>query len=218
MARQRADTRSHVIFCTFRTFFWCAYEYRSITSRPDPFGRRSTMRRRRDSGNVHRPRTFAAQHHGSHRQHRQGAAGIAGGPQPPDPFSQHELFGLKWREAPPTCASTWKIAATDRRICGRFNCSLMARMMALTDAGDHEKAALRLLEKQFTRNAGGYVSAGEHWVGVGKTSPVFTMDLDPSVKRKTLDTLARRLNIKVDYASILDDAPVRSAWMRAPAV
>jgi hypothetical protein len=92
------------------------------------------------------------------------------------------------------------------------------RMMALTDAGDHEKAALRLLEKQFTRNAGGYVSAGEHWVGIGKTSPVFIMDLDPSVKRKTLDTLARRLNIKVDYASILDDAPVRSAWMRAPAV
>jgi uncharacterized protein YidB (DUF937 family) len=90
------------------------------------------------------------------------------------------------------------------------------RMIALTDAGDHEKAALRLLEKQFTRNAGGYISIGDHWVGSGKSSPIFTMDLDPSVKRKTLDTLARRLNIKVDYGSTFDDGPVRSAWMRAP--
>ncbi len=56
------------------------------------------------------------------------------------------------------------------------------RMLALTNAGDHEKAALRLLEKQFIRDAGGYISIGDHWVGSGGSTPVFTMDLDPSVK------------------------------------
>jgi hypothetical protein len=91
------------------------------------------------------------------------------------------------------------------------------RAMPLERAGDHDKAALRLLEKQFTRNVGGFLSSGEHWIGSGRGSPAFTMDMDGIVKRTTIDTLSRRINLKVEYGSIIEEAPPRTAWLRPPA-
>lgn len=91
------------------------------------------------------------------------------------------------------------------------------RTMPLDRMGDHDKAALRLLEKQFTRNVGGFLSPGAYWIGVGKSAPAFTMDLDASVKRSTIDTMIRRLNLKVEYGSILEDASPRTAWLQPPA-
>ena len=92
------------------------------------------------------------------------------------------------------------------------------RAMPLERMGDHDKAALRLLEKQFTRNVGGLLSSDDYWIGPGKSTPAFTMDLDPSVKRTTIDTMSRRTNLKVEYGSIIEEAPPRTAWLRLPAV
>jgi hypothetical protein len=91
------------------------------------------------------------------------------------------------------------------------------RAMPLERMGDHDKAALRLLEKQFTRNVGGFLSSGDYWIGTGKSIPAFTMDLDAIVKRTTIDTMSRRINLKVEYGSITEQAPPRTAWLRPPA-
>ena len=92
------------------------------------------------------------------------------------------------------------------------------RAMPLERMGDHDKAALKLLEKQFTRIVGGFVLSGDYWIGPGKSTPAFTMDLDVSVKRTTIDTMSRRINLKVEYGSIIEKAPPRTAWLRPPAV
>jgi hypothetical protein len=90
------------------------------------------------------------------------------------------------------------------------------RAMPLERMGDHDKAALRLLEKQFTRDVGGFLSSGEYWIGPGNSTPAFAMDLDAIVKRTTIDTMSRRINLKVEYGSIIEEAPPRTAWLRPP--
>ncbi|MGH9643963.1 MAG: hypothetical protein ACRD3Q_16265 [Terriglobales bacterium] len=90
------------------------------------------------------------------------------------------------------------------------------RMLALERAGDHEKAALRLLEKQFTRSVGGFLASGDYWIGSGKSAAAFSMELDASIKPTTMDAMRRRINFKVDYGSITERAPAQTAWLRPP--